>query len=90
MKGALGFIGVFLSFLCGKCVVSLPQLQMPALVQDMQSNSWAKTDMSLCIEDCYYVLYVLLYNLLNELNYEWQRVLPELPKVNNNVWFKVF
>ena len=41
--------------------------------------------MSLCIEDCYYVLYVLLYKLLNELNYEWQRVLPELPKVNNNV-----
>lgn len=39
--------------------------------------------MSLCIEDCYYVLYVLLYNLLNGLN--WQRVLPELPKVNNNV-----
>jgi len=32
MKGALGFIGVFLSFLCGECVVSLLQLQMPASV----------------------------------------------------------
>lgn len=30
MNGALGFIGVFLSFLSGECVVFLSQLQMPA------------------------------------------------------------
>lgn len=32
MKGALGFIGVFLCFLSGECVVSALQLQMPVSV----------------------------------------------------------
>lgn len=41
MKRALGFIGIFLSFLVGECVVSLPQLKMPASVLHMRRKSQA-------------------------------------------------
>lgn len=40
MKRALGFIGIFLSFLVGECVVSLP-LKMPASVLHMRGKSRA-------------------------------------------------
>lgn len=35
MKGALGFIGLFLSFLFGECVVSLLYMKVPASVLEM-------------------------------------------------------
>ena len=54
MKGALGFIGVFLSFLFGECVVSPLQLQMPVSALHMWRNLWATKDMALIFTRMYF------------------------------------